>query len=230
MKMPRLRFSILAMLVLIAIVSVGLAYWQQKLAWEAAQEKFTEIVVEGKDNYPTPQQVEAVERLIRNYPELAQRDGAIIWAARYGNAELVRQMLAGGADSETRTTHQATSIKQVTVLHLAAINANLAMCQALVEHGADLAAIYEGDNTALHAAVIGGDPDIVRLLLDHDALMVPNGGTFYPREIAISLRKRYEDGSDEANDYDEIIQLLAKHTPDETKTESSVPSASKEKD
>ncbi len=267
MKMPRLRFSILAMLVLIAVVSIGLAYWQQRLAWEAGQEKFTEIVVDGKNERPTTQQIESIERLIRNYPELAQEDGAILWGARYGSAELVRQMLAGGADPnqasqdgtlspihsavgrgdtemvaalldaganiETKGTHRLTRIDDITPLHVAAIDGNIALCRLLLKHDADLAATYGSQsrgmnalragtmsatpptsrNTILHAAVIGGDLETIQFLLEQNAPRTANSADILPEDVARYLRRGYQDDTEEARTYDKIIRLFEEHPP-----------------
>lgn len=170
MKMPRLRFSILAMLILIGVVSMVLAYWQQTLAWESAQQRFQKIVIEGKNVRPTAQQIESIERYIRNYPELSLREGAVVWATHYGTTELVRNMLAAGANP-----NKDEDDGLVFPIHHAVQRNLLEMVEALIDAGADIEArgIHRVTNvqdvTPLHVSALDGNIRMCDLLLKRGA-------------------------------------------------------------
>lgn len=208
MKAPRLRFSLFAMLALIGIVAIGLGVWQRHVAWEKAQEEFAAIIAISDENKPLPQQLEAAERFIRHYPELGTRDGAIIFIAKYCNADTCRIAVEAGADTSVRTTLHPSNITEVTPLHLAAIRRNAPMCEVLLKHRASLDDDYAGENSVLHAAVMGGDPQIVQLMLDHGAKRELNTVGYGPVQLAETLGGIYDDDSPEAKQYDEIIRLL----------------------
>lgn len=176
MKMPQVRFSILTMLGLIAIASIGMAYWQQRIAWESAQKKFVEIIVEGKDQQPSAEQIETVDRLIRHYPVLSQREGTVVWAARYGSADLVQKMLTAGADPESRGTDapliavsRGRGDFELSPLHFAVLNGKTDVCEVLLEAGADVNSKTGIGETPLRYAITTGKPATVRLLLDYGA-------------------------------------------------------------
>lgn len=205
MKAPQLRFSLFALLVLIGIFAIGLGIWQRHVAWEKAQEEFAEIISNTK---PNPEQIEAAERFIRHYPELGLRDGAILFVVKYCTAETCQIVMQAGADTSVRTTLQPSGIAEVTPLHYAAIKRNLPMCEVLLELGASLEETYKGENSALHAAVMGGDPRIVQLMLDHGARRQGNAAGYDPIKLAEFLGDQYDDASPEAQQYDEIVRLL----------------------
>lgn len=242
MKAPQLRFSLFAMLVLIGIFAIGLGIWQRHVAWETAQEEFTQIIADSQAGVPSAEQVEAVERYLRHYPELSLRDGAMLFAARYGSLEtcqlvleegadpnlngaearsypihwairrempeMVPLLIKHGADPSLRTKHRTSGIEEVTPLHIAAIEGDLAMCQLLMEEGASLEDRYAGENTVLHAAVMGGTPEVVQWMLDQGATRQENEVGYDPLKLAEYLRGFREEMSEEARQYDTIVRLL----------------------
>ena len=86
----------------------------------------------------------------------------LLFAARHGAVESTRLLLAAGADiDDTAPTGASTLV-------IAAHSGHADLVQFLVEQGADPNAIGAG-YTALHAAVLRGDPGMVGALLAHGA-------------------------------------------------------------
>jgi ankyrin repeat protein len=76
----------------------------------------------------------ALERLVAADPAVATEAGVLMGAVDFSHHDLVRWLLAHGADVNTRTEAQAHQ----TPLHAAAWNGDLAMVTLLVEAGADV--------------------------------------------------------------------------------------------
>jgi uncharacterized protein len=111
---------------------------------------------------------EAVKALIRQAADVnaAQGDGmtALHWAAERDDAELVRMLLAAGAN-----VRAATRINGYTPLLLAARAGHAAVMTPLVDAGADVNAATANGTTALMFAAAAGDVEAVRILLDRGA-------------------------------------------------------------
>lgn len=87
---------------------------------------------------------------------------AILFAARSGDAESARLLIAAGADVNDALPDGASA------LVVAAHSGNRAVAKLLLEKGADANSAAVG-YTALHAAVLRGDLELVKALLAHNA-------------------------------------------------------------
>lgn len=87
---------------------------------------------------------------------------ALLFAARQGDVDSARSLLAGGANIEE------TSAEGVAPLALAAFSNHAPLVRFLLEQGANPNA-GGGGFTALHAAVLRGNHDAVKALLAHKA-------------------------------------------------------------
>jgi ankyrin repeat protein len=70
-------------------------------------------------------------------------------AAGYGNVEVVRALLEGGADVHWGNSHMQNA------LHFAAGNGRLEVCRMLLDSGAEVNAVDRWKDTALHQAAWG---------------------------------------------------------------------------
>lgn len=112
---------------------------------------------------------ETVYRLIEQYPtmlELRDEQGAspLYKAAWNGRTELVRGLIARGAEVNVATTNG------LTPLHGGALNGYLEICRMLLDYGADPNArsTVQG-NTPLHVVWQGGHAEVAALLIEHGA-------------------------------------------------------------
>lgn len=112
---------------------------------------------------------ETVYRLIDQYPtmlELRNEQGAspLHQAAWHGRTELVRGLIARGAEVNVATTNG------LTALHGGALNGYTEICRMLLDRGADPNArsTVQG-NTPLHIVWQGGYAEIAALLIAHGA-------------------------------------------------------------
>lgn len=92
--------------------------------------------------------------------QVNQRDATghtgLMWASRYGHAEIVRALLKRGADPNARSKEGETALSQ------AALGGHTAVVRLLVKAGA-----REGIGDALYWTAAKGDAPIVDLILDH---------------------------------------------------------------
>jgi uncharacterized protein len=90
-------------------------------------------------------------------------------ACFFGNADVVRELLDGGANVNVAARNQM----RVAPIHSAGANRDpaiaLAISKMLVDGGADVNVAQEGGWTPLHGAAAHGNLDLVRFLLDHGA-------------------------------------------------------------
>ena len=96
----------------------------------------------------------------------------LLFAARQGHGDMARLLVNGGADIESLAGNGASP------LVVAAHSGHTELALYLLEQGADANSIAAG-YTALHAAILRGDLDLVEALLDHGAdpdqrLLKPN--------------------------------------------------------
>jgi ankyrin repeat protein len=99
------------------------------------------------------------------------------WAARAGDAEVVRLLLRAGADANAANRYG------VTPLSLAAISGNSSVIEMLLMSGADPNTSSREGQTTLMTAARTGNPDAVRVLLDHGA--DPNASEQWLGETAL---------------------------------------------
>ena len=99
-------------------------------------------------------------------PDAAHGDGmtGLHWAAHNGDVDILRVLLAAGADVEARTR-----LGDHTPLHVASRSAQAAAVRELLEAGAEANAIATTGATPLHFAAASGSAGAVAALLDHGA-------------------------------------------------------------
>ena len=114
------------------------------------------------------QDADAVRTLIAGEadPDAAHGDGmtGLHWAAHNGDVEVLRLLLAAGADVGARTR-----LGDHTPLHVASRSAQPAAVRELLAAGADANAVATTGATPLHFAASSGSAGAVAALLDHGA-------------------------------------------------------------
>jgi uncharacterized protein len=88
---------------------------------------------------------------------------ALHWAVRADDLEMVRLLLAAGADVKAATR------EGVTPLSLAAVNGSVRMTEVLLEAGADANAVMPEGETVLMTAARTGRPEVIETLLRRGA-------------------------------------------------------------
>ena len=108
--------------------------------------------------------VEAVRILLARGANVDHRDHngdrALLWAAQHGHADVVRLLLAGRAAVESNADPHL-----ITPLMQACRYGHLAAARVLIAAGADSRRRDHVNDTALHAAAISGNAELVALLL-----------------------------------------------------------------
>jgi ankyrin repeat protein/beta-lactamase regulating signal transducer with metallopeptidase domain len=94
-----------------------------------------------------------------------QGETLLHWAARGGHLDLVKELLARGAEIAARTDLGETP------LYLAAYAGHLEMVSELANRGADINAADNEDHTPLIAAALGGHRALAEFLLDKGAVL-----------------------------------------------------------
>lgn len=95
-----------------------------------------------------------------------QGDGstALHWAAFHDDLDMVKLLLAAGANVKVGTREGA-----ITPLFMACTNGNAAIIEALLKAGADANAVNANGTSALMTASAAGNADAVKVLIDHGA-------------------------------------------------------------
>jgi ankyrin repeat protein len=110
----------------------------------------------------------AVRSLLKEKVDVdaAQGDGttALHWAAFRDDLEMVKWLLAAGANVKATTREGA-----ITPLFMACTNGNAATIEAMLKAGADANAVNGNGTTALMTAAASGSVDAVKLLLNRGA-------------------------------------------------------------
>jgi len=114
--------------------------------------------------------LEIVSRLLREDPDLLNSfspDGFTILglASFFGHHELVRYLLASGADPNIASDNTL----KVTPLHSACAASDFNIADMLIRKGADVNAKQAGGYTPIHSAAHNGKTDLVLLLIANGA-------------------------------------------------------------
>jgi ankyrin repeat protein len=98
--------------------------------------------------------------------DAAQGDGttALHWAAFKDDLEMVKMLLAAGANPKAATREGA-----ITPLSMACTNGNAGIIEALLKAGAEAGSVNANGTTALMTAAASGSADAVKVLLDRGA-------------------------------------------------------------
>ncbi|MCM3630812.1 ankyrin repeat domain-containing protein [Paenibacillus glycanilyticus] len=132
-----------------------------------------------------------VKEIVTAHPRLANtenQDGLtpLGYAAHFGHPEVVRALLALGADVNALSHSSISFIPSNTALHAAiAGERSLEVIKLLLAHGADTTILDSNGHTCLHAAAFHDDNlEMIRLLMEHgaDVRAAAEGG-----ETALSL-------------------------------------------
>ena len=108
---------------------------------------------------------EPVSETVKPEPPIAKApDISIHAAAKAGNVEAVKQLLAAGADVELKCVNCGG-----TVLGHAAINGHKELAELLIAKGADVNTKNKDSTTPLHQASLGGRKEVVELLIANGA-------------------------------------------------------------
>ncbi|WP_146117661.1 MULTISPECIES: ankyrin repeat domain-containing protein [Pirellulaceae] len=238
MKLPRLRFSMLSLLTIVAGVAIGLVVWQQYVARPEAEKEYARLWYQHVTDDVTSEDVWRFEWLMWQFPEMIVDPRSIEWAAAHGDADLCRCLLERGADPRGRLAEEPgvptpfdhavknnnvgtakvlieygvdpndKSSRGVSPLHAAALQGNVEMCQLLLDHGADIHQSELG-GTPLLAALLSGNPQLVELLLEHGASFKLRNSLSY-REAVIKIGVV---NSIPVEDVEAIITLLEERLP-----------------
>jgi ankyrin repeat protein len=130
------------------------------LAMAATDTRLSEAAMQGNK--------EMVRSLLKDRVDIdgAQGDGstALHWAAMHNDLDMVKMLIAAGANVKVTTRDGA-----ITPLFVACQNGNAAMIEALLKGGADAKAVNANGTTALMTAASSGSADAVQVLMAHGA-------------------------------------------------------------
>lgn len=130
------------------------------LAWAGGDSRLSDAAMQGNKTL--------VRSLIASHADLdgAQGDGstALHWAAMHDDLEMVRMLLAAGANVRATTREES-----LTPLFFACQNGDSAMVEALLKAGADARAVNANGTTVLMTAASAGSADTLQVLVEHGA-------------------------------------------------------------
>jgi ankyrin repeat protein len=159
------------------------------------------------ENAPHPIWIQWLNRIagLKSFPEKVIEPSLLAQAVQHNNTVLVKALLDKGATDVQGfiVSHQYRDSpeKPIPLLAFAAEASNLGICQALVEHGADVNC--GGKRTALRMAAAHGRSEVIRFLFQHGATLDT------PSDLSIySLREAVQSGDLES------VRLLLAHGAD----------------
>ncbi|CAJ2506597.1 Uu.00g077830.m01.CDS01 [Anthostomella pinea] len=124
---------------------------------------------------------------------------ALLWAAKCGHANTVRNMLSMGANTEVKT-----SMQRYTPLHLVAAQGSPIIAQHLLDYGADPEAKDSMSQTPLHIAVRCGHTLVMRCLVEGGSELDPKDN------IGDTPLWNLLNNSDADDIYDTLLYLISK--------------------
>jgi ankyrin repeat protein len=130
------------------------------LLWAAGDTRLSEAAMQGNSDEIRSMLKQKVD------VDAAQGDGttALHWAAFRDDLEMVKLLLAAGANVKAATREGG-----ITPLFMACTNGNAAIIGAMLHAGADANAVNANGTTALMTAAASGSVDAVKVLLDGGA-------------------------------------------------------------
>jgi ankyrin repeat protein len=138
----------------------SLTLWTAALLSAAGDVRLSEAAMQGNQD--------AVRGLLKQKVDVdaAQGDGttALHWAAFRDDLEMVKMLLAAGANAGAATREGA-----ITPLFMACTNGNAAIVETLLKAGAEAGSVNANGTTALMTAAASGSADAVKVLLDRGA-------------------------------------------------------------
>lgn len=239
--MPRIRFSLLSIFVLITVVAVGLLFYQRHKARQAAEKQFVELINAA---HPRPGDLKRVEQLVSRYPVLAQRKSALWWAVFHGDARLCQHFLDAGADPNDTDKFSISCVEWAvnqrkpavvslllsagankvdvttlpwgsntsnTLLHVAVAFCGDEICKALIEHGYDVNAINGTGERPIHVAVRARNAGAIMCLLDHGAQPLPDRHGRTPLDYAYTYRTKFLTNTTWQTEIAQIISILEQY-------------------
>jgi hypothetical protein len=150
-----------------------------------------------------------VNHLLAQHPSVGDRQSALVWAARFGQPEVISALVENGADPNT-----TSGVNDWTVLMHAIHKDQPRAVLALVNSGANVNLPGGHGNTPLIMAAGYGYTDIVRILLEHGAnarAALPNGDTALDRAVSgVADIDRFTWG----NCQSDTVRVLRQNVPD----------------
>lgn len=164
MNLPRLRYTIVQLLLLTVVVAVVAMVWSRHIAWKDAEVRYMKLIA-GSDGSPETRRL--VMRLVERYPELAEKWGSMEWVILHGDLETCRYFLEHGANP-----NEMGQFLGEPPLHFAIVTNNPDLARLLFEYGVDRTArrrsprsVEQGDSF-LHTAARQGNWELCQILLD----------------------------------------------------------------
>jgi len=150
----------------VAILGLGVQSFSQMPQQPVSPLDILDLIAEGREDAALAllEQETNLARATDNLPQLA-----ILQAASAGEVRLVKCLLQSGVDVNTQGDTLNSAGSQSTALHFAIRGNHPAVCQALLEAGADPNRMAFGFETPLHAALAANREDLAALLLDYGA-------------------------------------------------------------
>ncbi|KAI1740463.1 WD40 repeat-like protein [Xylaria scruposa] len=128
-------------------------------AFRLGYDTHTKLDHHRKSHHPEPEN----EGIM--FPKINKKRVTIWAATKQGDLATVSELLDSGVDNNQLWGN----VRGETLLHLAAKSGYFEICKMLLKRGADInTAERQSKRTALHAAVVAGNPDIVHLLISHE--------------------------------------------------------------
>ncbi len=236
MKSPRLKFSILALMLLTAVIAVGVMLYQRHVAWNKAETEFNLII---DSTAAVDDRTQQAAKLVACFPQLVKRPGAMTFATNTGNDDLCRQFLEAGADpndpdsgadhapifrpliddnadmvallidhgAEMKVRSKWFDSKR-TLLHLAAAWESPNVCRVLIERGIDVNSIDSSGTTPLHDAAETANAELIKVLLEQGVKSSKDDQGRTPYDIAQTKYRKFVGLQEKLREFSEVVSKL----------------------